>query len=276
MKPSPQTPLSDAEIDAWIDGQVPPAGQPTLQERLNHDAQARQRVADGLALRERLRALHRDALDEPVPTALLAAAQGAQVAQARALRWQRWGGMAAGLVMAFGAGWMGRAHWPAPDRQAMASANGLPGFARDAALAHVVYSPEKRHPVEVQASEQDHLVQWLSRRTGKALKVPDLGRQGYQLVGGRLLPGAAGARAMFMFQNTEGVRLTLYLGALSAQATAPAGHALPSREDTAFHFTQEGPVPAFYWVDQGFGYALSGPLSQRELMAVATAIYQQL
>lgn len=276
MKPSPHTPLSDAEIDAWIDGQVPPAARPALQERLNHDAQASQRVADGLALRERLRGLHRDALDEPVPTALLAAAQGAQAARARALRWQRWGGMAAGVVVAFGAGWMGRAHWPAPDRQAMASANSLPGFARDAVLAHVVYSPEKRHPVEVQASEQEHLVQWLSRRTGKDLKVPDLGRQGYQLVGGRLLPGTAGARALFMFQNADGVRLTLYLGALADHTSSSAEGAKPSRQDTAFRFAQEGPVAAFYWVDQGFGYALSGPLGQRELMALATAVYQQL
>lgn len=277
MKPSLHTPLSDAEIDAWIDGQVPPADQAALQERLNHDARARERIAQGLALRDRLRTLHRDTLDEPVPTALLAAAQGAQAASARALRWQRWGGMAAGVVVAFGAGWMGRSNWPLPtEQQAATTANGLPGFARDAVLAHVVYSPEKRHPVEVGASEQEHLVQWLSRRTGKALKVPDLARQGYQLVGGRLLPGAAGARALFMFQNVDGVRLTLYLGALAGPEAAPAGDDQPSREDTAFRFTQDGPVPAFYWVDQGFGYALSGPLSQRELMALATTVYQQL
>ena len=278
MKPSPTTPLTDAEIDAWIDGQVPLAAQVALQERLQRDEPARQRVADGLALRERLRALHLDTLAEPVPTALLAAAQGAQSAHARAQRWQRWGGMAAGVVLAFGAGWLGRAQWPlsADSRSTLALAYPLPAFAHEAVLAHAVYSPEKRHPVEVDASEQEHLVQWLSRRTGKALKVPDLGAQGYQLVGGRLLPGATGARAMFMFQNADGIRLTLYLGALTQDTAASAGSGQPSREETAFRFMQDGPVPAFYWVDQGFGYAVSGPLKPRELMALATAVYQQL
>ena len=33
-----------------------------------------------------------------------------------------------------------------------------------AARAHLVYSPEVRHPVEVEAKEKDHLVKWLSKR----------------------------------------------------------------------------------------------------------------
>ena len=45
---------------------------------------------------------------------------------------------------------------------------------------------------------------------------------------------------------------------------------------TAFQFTREGPVPGFYWTDGGFGYALSGQLSRPDLLALATAVYQQL
>ncbi len=30
-----------------------------------------------------------------------------------------------------------------------------------------------------------------------------------------------------------------------------------------------GPVPGFYWVDQGFGYALTGPLSRDRLLQLA-------
>ncbi|HNQ10188.1 MAG TPA: anti-sigma factor, partial [Giesbergeria sp.] len=37
-----------------------------------------------------------------------------------------------------------------------------------------------------------------------------------------------------------------------------------------------GPVPAFYWLDQGFGYALSGSLGRDALLALATAVHQQL
>jgi anti-sigma factor RsiW len=134
----------------------------------------------------------------------------------------------------------------------------------------VVYSPEVRHPVEVAASEQAHLVQWLSKRLGKPLAVPDLSVQGYQLMGGRLLPGDTGARAQFMYQDTSGIRLTLYLGALDTGPNGTAGG------ETAFRFTDDGPVPRFYWVDQGFGYALAGPLPREALLALARVVHGQL
>ncbi|WP_419880054.1 anti-sigma factor family protein, partial [Hydrogenophaga borbori] len=179
-----------------------------------------------------------------------------------------------GVLLAFGAGWLAHDQWRAPAEARVAArgpATALPAFAHDAALAHAVYSPEKRHPVEVAAAEQEHLVQWLSRRTGRPLKVPDLQAQGYALVGGRLLPGEAGARAQFMFQNAGGQRVTLYLGAVD-----PASAAAPAGRETAFRFAPDGPVPGFYWVDQGFGYALSGPLPREALMALAEAVYRQL
>jgi anti-sigma factor RsiW len=150
-------------------------------------------------------------------------------------------------------------------------------FAHQAALAHAVFSPEVRHPVEVGAAEQDHLVQWLSKRLGRPLKVPVLASQGYTLVGGRLLPGEGGARAQFMFQNAAGLRVTLYLGALDARPAAAGRSAdAPGNRETAFRYSTDGPVPSFYWVDQGFGYALSGAVSREELMRLAQLVYRQL
>ena len=57
-------------------------------------------------------------------------------------------------------------------------------------------------------------MQWLSRRLGKPLKVPVLAAQGYELMGGRLLPGDNGARAQFMFQNPW-ARASRFIWALS-------------------------------------------------------------
>lgn len=273
-KPPSHPPLSDAEINALLDGQLGEAERAALDQRLAHDAAARARLDAWRAQREAIRGLHRGLLDEPLPPALLDAAQRMGEARQRGERWWRWGGMAAGVLLAFGAGWLAHGQWRAPAEARVAArgpATALPAFAHDAALAHAVYSPEKRHPVEVAAAEQEHLVQWLSRRTGRPLKVPDLQAQGYALVGGRLLPGEAGARAQFMFQNAGGQRVTLYLGAVD-----PASAAAPAGRETAFRFAPDGPVPGFYWVDQGFGYALSGPLPREALMALAEAVYRQL
>ena len=285
----PAGPSHDHAWHALVDGQLPPADAKALQQQLAADATAQATVAQWQAQRQQLRALHRDMIEAPLPEALLQTLARATARRAEQHRqWWRWGGMAASVLVAFALGWMGRGQWPTVTPNGLLAANAsAPGqrFAAQAAMAHAVYQPEQRHPVEVPAAQQEHLVQWLSKRLGRPLKAPLLTAQGYELVGGRLLPGDTGARAQFMYQNGAGERVTLYLGALaptaatkvspSAGPVAPATNT-PQSSDTAFRFTQEGQVPGFYWTDQGFGYALSGQLSRPALQALATAVYQQL
>ncbi|KMZ12757.1 Transmembrane regulator protein PrtR [Candidatus Burkholderia humilis] len=84
-------------------------------------------------------------------------------------------------------------------------------FAERADIAYAMYAPEQRHAVEVGASQQDHLVTWLSKRLNRSVTIPSLTEYGFQLVGGRLLPGEEGPAAQFMYQNAAGERLTLYM-----------------------------------------------------------------
>ncbi|SFM66476.1 anti-sigma factor [Variovorax sp. OV329] len=224
------------------------------------------------AQREALRGLHRELLHEPVPEHLLQTVEQAGNQRFWSRRWMQAGALAASVLVAFGAGWIGHGQWnmrSAVGTQATRAAAPALAFAHDAAVAHAVYSPEKRHPVEVAATEQQHLVQWLSRRLDKPLKVPDLNAEGYALVGGRLLPGAEGARAQFMFEDGAGQRVTLYIGALTDRKGASA-------QESAFHFAAGEPVASFYWVDQGFGYALAGKLPREKLLALADVVYKQL
>jgi anti-sigma factor RsiW len=181
--------------------------------------------------------------------------------------------MAAMLAVAVGAGLAGgTAGWTL--RGASADAGGalaaggpapLAALPRQAALAHAVYTPEVKHPVEVGADQQQHLVAWLSKRLGKQLRPPQLGRQGYELVGGRLLPGDSGPVAQFMYSDASGQRLTLYVS--SGQH---------GKRDTGFRFAQEGNVSVFYWIDGSFGYALSAAAGKAELSQIANAVYEQL
>jgi anti-sigma factor RsiW len=141
-----------------------------------------------------------------------------------------------------------------------------PNFARRAAVAHATYSPEVRHPVEVGADQEDHLVAWLSKRLGAPIRAPKLDAVGYSLVGGRLLPGESGPVAHFMYQCSRGTRVTLYL------RTEPGNN-----RETAFRYAREGNVGVFYWVDRRMGYALSSAdIGKDELLNVANAAYRQL
>lgn len=273
--PDPRPTVTDDELNALLDGQLPPESRATVEARLAQDALATDALATLRAHRDALRGLHQTILEQPIPPSLTAAAHHLADARSRQGAWWRWGGMAASVLMAFGAGWLGHVQWSGGHAQRLASAvttgTREPNFVHQAALAHVVYAPEVRHPVEVTAAQQAHLVQWLSKRVGRSLKVPNLSEHGYELVGGRLLPGDTGARAQFMFQSATGERITLYLGAVTAEAIPS-----PTRSETAFRFSDKEGVSSFYWVDQGFGYALAGALPRERLMQLAQAVYDQI
>jgi anti-sigma factor RsiW len=261
-------PLPDeAELHAYVDGRLPPAQRAAVEARLRSDAAAARRVREWSEQRELLRALHGGVRAQPAPAHLVEAAQRLHDRSRRLARWQRWGGLAASVAAAFAVGWASHGEWQS--RVAGGRAQPVAAFARQAVAAHVVYLPEVRHPVEVEASQQQHLVQWLSKRLNRPLKIPNLAPAGYELVGGRLLPGDGGARAQFMFQNANGDRVTLYVGAIDGAQSRGLG-------EMAFRFSGDNGMSSFYWVDQGFGYALTGRLPRQSLLVLADAVYRQL
>jgi anti-sigma factor RsiW len=268
-------PVSDAELHALVDGQLPPERRDEVEAFLAaHPAVLRQ-VEDWRAQNRAIKRLLDPVLDEAVPPRLH------QAASARSWPWRS---LAAGVVIALvsaGSAWWARgvadgdalrlaATLPAVlaggKPPALAVANALPAFAQRAAVAHAVYSPEVRRPVEVGADQEQALVTWLTRRMDATVPVrpPDLRGLGYSLIGGRLLPGEKKPVAQFMFGAAGGQRLTLYV----------------SREDagneTSFRFGQDGAVNVFYWVDKDFGYAISAGADRDELLRVSQAVYDQL
>ena len=271
MTSSSRPPLDEASLHALADGRLAPHEREALEARLAGDPAAAETVRAWQAQRDLLRALHPEVLHEPVPPGLAEAAAPGRAGrrQPRALAaLGRHGGLGAGRLH----GRLARARQVG--RRMPAAARSRRRAVRTSAARRwsrtSVYAPEVRHPVEVPAAQQEHLVQWLSKRLGRPLKVPDLAAQGYELVGGRLLPGEQGARAQFMYQNARGERITLYVGAIDP------GKAGSASGETAFRFTTEAGASSFYWVDQGFGYALAGRLPRPDLLSLAETVYKQL
>lgn len=270
MSTPPSSLLSEDTLHALVDGRLDGAQRGAVEALLAQDPEAQATVAQWRRQRTLLQGLHAELLHEAPPAHLTQTAMGT-VSNRQAPAWRRWGGMAASVFLSFVVGWFAHGQWRATEQLALQTPRKpTADFVRQASLAHAVYAPEVRHPVEVGSAEQEHLVKWLSKRLGRPLKVPDLTRQGFELVGGRLLPGEAGARAQFMFQNTAGERLTLYLGAVQGDTAGV------NAQESAFRFASEGAISSFYWVDQGFGYALTGPVPRERLMQLAQAVYQQL
>lgn len=270
MNPSSPAPESaEADRHALVDGRLSPAAAARVRSGL--DAAAQREAKAWAHQRALLRDLHAEGAAPALPQALLQAADRLEQAQLRQGHLLAWSAVLGSWVLAFGLGWGVHGQWAGGTTLASASPSPATLFAHQAAVAHAVYEPEQRHPVEVGAAQQDHLVQWLSRRLAHPLMAPDLRAQGFGLVGGRLLPGGNGARAQFMYQNAAGTRVTLYLGALDPAQAATA--AVPA---AAFEFRSEGAISSFYWTEQGLGYALSATLPRTLLHELATAVYQQI
>ncbi|MEY2872783.1 MAG: hypothetical protein RLZZ373_154 [Pseudomonadota bacterium] len=270
------------ELHAYADGRLPPERRLAVQAWLAAHPDEATQVQQWQSLNQALHLGFDDVLNEPLPLRLVWAAQGdaappvpAAAVQARWRLWSRpgpgWATAAllvglVGLVVGGGLGYqLGQGR-----QTALVSAGVSGRFVHDAALAHAVYVPEQRHPVEVDARQADHLVAWLSKRLGTPLHAPQLAPLGFELLGGRLLAAGEGPVAQFMYQDAAGVRLTLYV-----RRAAPAG-ARPADTLTAFQVAREGDVEVFYWVEDGFGYALSGRVDRPQLQAVAEVVYHQL
>lgn len=249
--------ISEADLQAWVDGRLPEPRRAGVEAYLAVRPQEAVRLEAYRVLNERLRALYAPVLDEPVPPRLRIhpSRRRRRFALAAAL-------VALGAAAGFIAGWeLHELRSGAEARQA-----GVASFVRSAVLAHATYSPEVRHPVEVGADQESHLVAWLSKRLGAKVRAPHLQALGYSLVGGRLLPGESGPAAQFMYQCQTGTRVTLYLRTERKE-----------QKETALRYERDGNVGVFYWIDRGFGYALASADIDRELLSkVANAAYAQL
>ncbi len=252
--------ISEAQLHALADGVLPEEQRAAVDAHLRAHPQDAARVDAWREQNRQLHALFDPVLDQAVPTALLQAAAPPAANHA----WYRPAMQAAAAIVLLIAG--GAGGWLLRGGDSVTASASPLALARSAAIAHAVYTPEVRHPVEVGVEQEAHLVQWLSKRLGTKLQPPALSPLGYHLIGGRLLPGDGdGPVAQFMYEEGTGKRLTLYV------ARERAG-----KQETAFRYTQEKDLGVFYWIDGQMGYALSGRLPKAELGKIADAVYAQL
>lgn len=239
--------VTEDEIQAYADGVLPEERRAAVEARLAAQPEEAESVEIYRRVRAQLRAAYDPVLSERLPPRF-----------ERLPRWPRFrvalASLAAGLALGIVAGWQIPLTHPGAQ------------MVHRAALAHTTYSGEVRHPVEVRADEQAHLVAWLSKRLGMKVTAPDLEAAGLSLVGGRLLPDESGPAAALMYETRDGRRATLYW---APDAIHEGKVKLRSRRD--------GNVAVFYWIDDECGYAVASiDLSHDELRRIAVMAHDQL
>ena len=311
-------------LHAWLDGELPPERRAEVEAWLHAHPEEEVRVRLWAADADAIRAQLKDVLDEPVPERLLqtvmrrgpalgteagsviatpAPRAFASTPERRSANASSWRWAAALAVFAIGGAVGAALMWRLQSAPSAAMASAAtdaraPGaWTQRAVVAHSVYVPEVRHPVEVDVvgktpeesrAQEQHLSRWLTKRLDVPVKLFDLHAQGFELVGGRLLPDASGPSAQLMYQAITPASADGVVAASAGPATAPKPARVTvylrkpdSSMPAAFRFEQQGELGMFYWVEgqsaQGgpTGYALVGALPRAKLLALAEAIYQQ-
>lgn len=241
---------ADEDLHALADGRLSGDAKRAAEDWIAANPDDAAQVAEWRRQGRALHALFDPVLHESTPARLLAKTRPARWRAAAAVAW---------VVLGTAVGYGVRGLYPAPGGPEVV-------LLRSAAVAHAVYAPEVRHPVEVPAEQEAHLSAWLSKRLGTPIRAPHLAAAGYTLLGGRLLPAEGGGNAaQFMYQSDAGRRVTLYLRTGETTNTG-----------AAFRFARENGLAVFYWVEGGTGYALSGALEREELLQLANLAYREL
>lgn len=250
--------FTERDIHLALDGELPSEERTAFETWLEANPEMKARSNRFSSDRDALRSALSTTLDEPVPvrfTSLVAGDGGSR----SPLRSRWWQAAAAAVLLATG----GAGGYVAGSRGIGVEDPSADRFAEEAVAAYLVYAAEKRHAVEVPASDGEHMRNWLSARIGLRLVTPDLTADGFQLVGGRLLPAGAGKAAMLLYEDAEGNRISLFV-------TSESGSYAKGT-----YVEKNGPM-AVYWLDKGYGCAVVGSLPQDRLATVARNAYRQL
>ncbi|HUR42717.1 MAG TPA: anti-sigma factor [Aestuariivirga sp.] len=236
-------------LNAYVDGELDAAERDTVEKLLAADAGARETVEAYRRQNQSMKQAYESLLTDPVPGRLAASV-------AKRDSWARpFMNMAAAILLVIigaAAGWFAGNKPLAVRAETLAAA---------AISAHEIYAPEVKHPVEVGASDKDHLQAWLSKRVGVSFTAPDLNEQGYTLLGGRLLVVSNHPAAQLMYEDAGKKRITILL-------TANAGE-----DESALRVEHKGAVVACYWLNERLAFALVGEMDEEAMMRLAHVVY---
>lgn len=241
--------VTEQQLHAYVDGQLPEQQKQQVEAWLKSHPQDAKRVQHWQQINRQLQQQFEEVQQQPVPVSLT------QSLEQHSIGWPKFSQAMAAAVLLFSFGVF------TGSRMSVQHDVALP---MKAISAHQVFSVDVRHPVEVAASEQQHLLAWLSKRLNRHLVAPDLQTLGYDLLGGRLLDDQQQPAAQLMYQNESGQRLTLYVRA-SQQS-----------EQTRFDWLEQNGVNAFYWQSPDMAYALVAGLPRDQLQRLAHQVFAQL
>jgi anti-sigma factor RsiW len=250
--------FTERDVHLALDGELPEDERAAYETWLaaNPDIKARAgRFADDIAL---MRNAVSGIVEEPVPDRLTRIVKEDGGKPLPRAAWWRYAAAAAVIFMAGGVAGYLAGTGGAPDARAEER------LADSAIDAYTTYMAGQSHAVEVAGGDRAYLERWLSKRTGLKLVAPDLTQQGFELLGGRILPAERNAAALLVYKDADGDQVSIYLTADGRT------------EAKGIYTTREGGPVAIYWLDDGFGCAIVTALPEHRRDEVVGNAWRQI
>jgi anti-sigma factor RsiW len=247
------------DIHMALDGEMPAEEREAFEIWLAANPDMKALSARFAADARRLRETFAGVLNEPVPDRLTGLLTGERPRPASWLPdWRT--AAAAAVIFAAGAG----GGYFAATGGLLIGVHGEDELAENAIGAYVTYAADRAHTVEVGGGDRPYLENWLSKRTGLKVVAPDLTADGFELLGGRVLPAGQRAAALLVYRDQAGRQVSIYLIAEGEAKTRGT-------------YTQAAGAPtAIYWLDKDYGCAIVGSLPEEQLREVARNAWRQL
>jgi anti-sigma factor RsiW len=253
--------LADHKIQDYIDGRLDERNQAVVAAYLLAHPDAASKVEMLRRQNEALRGIGQEILDEPVPARLrdVLHRQTLQPANPGRRGWRSSGfleAVAAILLFCVGGalGWF--AHDQLTPRLALQDL-----IASNVADAYTFYGGEKDYPVDFPPDQTAELVSWISRSFDREISPPDLAALSYEYRGGQLLPVSGASIGFFQFESPEGARLAVVFW---------PGDQPPTKVD---RIGRQENVAAFYWLGDGFSFAVMSDKDNPDLESAAEAVF---
>jgi anti-sigma factor RsiW len=242
-------PVSEIDLHAFIDGELPPERAAAVEAAVARDPVLAARVRAFQADKLALIAAYGPLADAPVPASLLQAARGA-ARPAATKRWSRPLALAGAAALA-----------------ASLLLTLVPRAPRNAAIEQALAAREKarlpfreldgRDLSSIEAADQA-----MSDMLGNSTRVPDLSRAGFKLVSAELYGRTHSDAVQLRYEDADRRLFTVFLR--------------PSAGADAFEVTERGSVRICVWQNADVTAVMTGVMSTPELFRLASLAYSSL
>jgi anti-sigma factor RsiW len=242
--------VSDAELQAFIDGQLDMAGRIEVERRLQADPAAAASAIEGLRLRDELRLFLSEDAGWPTPAGTVGRARELS----RRLRARRHGlrlRRALAAVVLIGAGWLAHAELGLFVDSVSASPH-LPAYATQAAISLDTFAA---HGSGKAPSRQ--LIAPAAPRSGGVVPLPELLDDKATLLATDAVKWEGGTGLAALYRTGDGRLVSLFAAEAPAfDVTWPRGAVVDGH-------------PTVFWQSGPYAYALSGGMAEAELLDLA-------